>query len=150
MVLPHNPAMKASELDKLLRDEGCNPSSYSVLGSAHEAWCIDVRNGKWEIFFSERAEDFPPIFSSALEEEACEFFFKKVMSQPHWHSVGYFQSESDAVALEARLSEHEINWVRNVIPAYLKPNDPRYCVLVVGKDIFRYRSLFGEPKIEQA
>ena len=144
------PAMKASELDQRLRDEGCNPSTYSIFGSSHDAWCLDLRSGKWVIFYSERGIDSPPIHSSDSEEEACEFLFKKVTSEPQWHIVGFFQRESDAVALEARLSEHGISPVRNDIPAYRTRNDPRYRVFVVGKDIFRYQAVFGEPRIERA
>ena len=51
------PAMKASELDRRLREEGCNPSTYSVLGSSHDAWCLNFRDGKWVIFYSERGVD---------------------------------------------------------------------------------------------
>ena len=51
---------------------------------------------------------------------------------------------------EAQLCEHKIRPIRNDIPAYHTRNDPRYRVFVVGKDIFRYRKLFGEPRIERA
>jgi len=142
--------MKALELDKRLRDEGCNPSTYSVFGSAHDAWCLDFRGGRWEIFYSERGVDSPPIYSGDFEEHACVVFFNKVMSEPQWHIVGFFQRESDARALETRLSENDIKPVRNDIPAYHTWNDPRYRVFVLGKDIFRYRALFGEPRIERA
>lgn len=143
------PAMKASEVDQRLRDEGCNPSTYSVFGSSHDAWCLDSRGGQWVVFYSERGIDSPPIFSGDSEEGACEFFFKKVTSEPHWHIVGFFRRESDALVLEAQLSKANIKSIRNDIPTYQTSNDPRYRVFVVGRDIFRYRELFGEPDIER-
>jgi hypothetical protein len=143
------PAMKASELDRRLRDEGCNPSTYSIFNSSHDAWCLDFRGGKWVIFYSERGIDSPPIHSGDSEEDACAFFFKKVMSEPQWHIVGFFRRESDALAFEAQLSKAKISSVRNDIPAYRAWNDPRYRVFVVGKDIFRCRKLIGEPRIER-
>jgi hypothetical protein len=143
-------AMKVLELDQRLREEGCNPSTYSVLSSAHDAWCLDFRGGKWVVFYSERGTDSSPTYSADSEEDACHFFFRKVMSEPQLHIVGFFRREPDALALEAQLSEQKISPIRNDIPAFHSRNDPRYRVFVVGKDIFRYRELFGEPRIERA
>ncbi|QDT00455.1 hypothetical protein HG15A2_37930 [Adhaeretor mobilis] len=142
--------MRATDLDELLRCEGCNPSNYSISASAHDAWCLDLRDGEWVVFYSERGIDSPPIYASKSEREACDFFFDKVTGEKHWHIVGFFRHESDALVLESKLTAAGVDPIRNDIPVYRKANDPRFRVFVVGKDIFRYRQLFGEPKFVSA
>lgn len=85
------------------------------------------------------------MFESVSETAACEFFFNKVMAEEHLHIVGFFREEDEAKALEAKLINAGIKPIRNDIDAYREANDPRFRVYVVGKAIFKYRQLFGEP-----
>ncbi len=93
------PAMKASEVDQRLRDEGCNPSTYSVFGSSHDAWCLDSRGGQWVVFYSERGIDSPPIFSGDSEEGACEFFSRRFRP----NRTGILLASSDTSRMPWRL-----------------------------------------------
>ena len=132
--------MKASELKERLMSEGCNPSNFAVLGRTNDAYCLDKKGREWVVLYSERGIDSEPIFRSENEEDACEYFLNHVLSQQHWHMVGFFESESDAIELEGRLTRLGVNPIRNDIPAYSGANDPRYRVFVAGKDIFKVKS----------
>lgn len=66
-----------------------------------------------------------------------------MLKQKHWHIVGFFKYESDAIALENKLVSISIKSIRNDIPAYKTANDPRYRVFVIGKDIFKLRERLG-------
>jgi len=142
--------MKAIELQEKLISEGCNPNNFSVLGRGDDAYCLDMKDGKWAVFYSERGCDSEPIFTSISEDEACEYFFNYVVKQQHWHIVGFFEKESDAVELEERLVSSGINPIRNDIPAYNTANDPRYRVFVVGKDIFKIREYLGHVNVSDS
>ncbi|MFM5463737.1 SPOR domain-containing protein [Aeromonas simiae] len=139
--------MNASELQIKLFAEGCNPANFSVLGRGDDMLCLDEKGGKWSIFYSERGCDSEPIFTSDNEEEACKIFFNYVVKQQHWHIVGFFKNESDAVELEDKLVAIGIKPIRNDIPAYKTANDPRYRVFVVGKEIFKVRECLGHVNI---
>ena len=134
--------MKASELQEKLIDEGCNPDNFAVLCRGHDAFCLDKKGSKWAVFYSERGCDSEPIFTSENEEEACEFFFNYVVKQQHWHIVGFFNKESDAIELVDKLVAIGIKPIRNDIPAYKTANDPRYRVFFVGKEIFKVKEYF--------
>ncbi len=142
--------MKAIELTERLLSEGCNPSSFSVLSRAHDAYCLDRRNNEWVIFYSERGIDSPPIFHTANESEACDYFYSLILKQEHWHIVGFFNIENDAIELEKKLISFGITPVRNDIPAYKAENDPRYRVFVIGKDIFKVKEKFKNFTVNYA
>ena len=60
--------------------------------------------------------------------------------------VGFFCSESEAIALEERIRALGVQPVRNDIPAFHQPGDARYRVFVMGKDIFPIRqAIAGVP-----
>ena len=142
--------MKASELQEKLIAEGCNPANFSVLGRGDDAFCLDKKGSKWAVFYSERGCDSKPIFASDNEVEACEYFFNYVVKQQHWHIVGFFKKESEAIELEDKLVSIGIKPIRNDIPAYKTANDPRYRVFVVGKEIFKVRECLGHVKVSYA
>lgn len=139
--------MTALEVHQRLLTEGCNPLHFAVLdsGKADDALCLDCVEGKWIVFYTERGNHFPAMFESVSEIAACDFFFNKVMAEEHRHIVGFFREEDDAKALEAKLIDAGINPILNDIEAYREANDPRFRVYVVGKAIFEYRQLYGEP-----
>jgi len=142
--------MKASELQEKLIAEGCNPNNFSVFGRGNDAFCLDKKGSKWAVFYSERGCDSEPVFTTKHEEVACEYFFNYVIKQQHWHIVGFFKHESEAVELENNLVSIGIKPIRNNIPAYKTANDPRYRVFVVGKDIFKARERLGLVKVSYA
>ena len=142
--------MKVSELQEELIAEGCNPSNFAVLSRGDDAYCLDKKDSNWAVFYSERGCDSKPIFTSKNEDEACEFFFSYVIKQLHWHIVGFFKNESDAIDLEEKLVSISIKPIRNDISAYRSANDPRYRVFVVGKDIFKVREHLDHVKVSYA
>lgn len=139
--------MKALELKEKLLAEGCNASNFAILGRGDGAFCLDKKGAKWAIFYSERGCDSEPIFISENEEEACGYFFNYVLKQKHWHIVGFFKYESDAIALEDKLVSISIKSIRNDISAYKMANDLRYKVFVIGKDIFKVRERLGHVQV---
>lgn len=137
--------MNLAELKMRLEEEACSPSHYS-LGTRYPggAFCIVFEQGMWRIFYSERNFDDAPLFESADESQACEFFFHYMTTRIlHTHLVGYFIALENAEALAMQLSQHGIRTHRNDIP-YHGWHDPRFRVFVVGKDVFKARELLGE------
>ncbi|ARD23012.1 SPOR domain-containing protein [Shewanella japonica] len=137
----------ASELTEKLLAEGCTPESFAVLSRQSDAYCIDKIWGEWAVFYSERGIDSKPIYTSDSETEACEFFYDYILKQEHWHLVGFFKVEAEALELESMLDKIGIHSIRNDIPAFNAPNDPRYRVFVVGKDIFKAKEKLGSLAI---
>jgi hypothetical protein len=136
--------MNTKELKQRLLNEGCNPSQFSIGPGGADVFCLDQRNGKWIVFYTERGRDDEPIFESDSEEDACEFYFHYITTKMrHDHLVGYFISEQNENSLAEKLAWNGIQSHRDKIP-YGGWNDPRYRVFVVGKDIFRARDILGE------
>jgi hypothetical protein len=108
-------------------------------GPPPDAFCLVRQNGRWEVFYTERGCDSPPIYTGESEEGACEFFYNYIRTREHWHMVGFFRRESDAEEMEARVRVLGAKPIRNDIPAYKRPGDSRYRVFVIGKDIFSVR-----------
>ena len=136
--------MNTRELKQRLLEEGCNPIHYSIGPGGSDVFCLDHRNGKWSVFYTERGRDDDPIFESASEEEACEFYFTYITTKiRHDHLVGFFISENNADALVEQLAQNGIKTHRDTIP-YGGWNDPRFRVFVVGRDIFKAKVVLGE------
>ena len=143
--------MQLAELEPKLLEEGCNKARFAVgeRGAADDAFCIVQENGRWDVFYTERGNDSPPIFSSLSEEEACDFFYKYVLTLQHWHLVGWFVEEAGAVELEQRLRRLGTKPIRNDIPSYRYDGDRRYRVFVAGKDIFAVRNAVPDLPIQK-
>lgn len=141
--------MKAIELTEKLLAEGCNQNNFAVLsrGTGDDITCLDKKGGEWIIFYCERGRDSEPFFTFKNEDEACDFFYDYILKQQHWHIVGFFKTESFAIALEDKLKAIGVKPIRNDIPAYSALNDSRYRVFVVGKDIFKARECLGDIRI---
>lgn len=137
--------MNASETYEKLLAEGCNRQNFAIHHSQSDAYCLAQREGKWAVFYSERGLDSAPEYESTSEEDAADFFYKCIMRQTHWHIVGFFKDEADAIALEKALQSMGIKPIRNDMPAYKHKDDPRYRVFVVGKDIFKAQALGKLP-----
>jgi len=138
--------MDTSELSQLLFSEGCNPNLYTIGHGGSDAFCLYQSNGKWQVCYTERGHDSPPIFETDSEKEACQFFFRQITSFRHDHCVGLFRSEQCAIALEQRLLDKQIQSRRDKVP-YGGPHDPRYRVFVSGKAIFGAKELLGSVPI---
>jgi hypothetical protein len=141
-------AMNTRELAQRLFEEGCNPSSYAVgsRGGASDAFCLTFTGTQWQVFYTERGQDSPPIYASGSESQACEFFFHRIMAMRHDHCVGFFASEHSAVSLKATLQEFNVSsWIDRI--PYGGPNDPRYRVFVTGKAIFSVKAALGSVPI---
>jgi hypothetical protein len=136
--------MNIAELKQRLVDEGCSTSNYSIGYRDSDVFCLMNEDGVWCVFYTERGQDQEPIFESASEEEACEFFFKYQTERiQHQHLVGFFHSEEKAVTLSTTLEQNGIQSRRDKIP-YGGWIDPRFRVFVIGKDVFRAREILRE------
>ena len=140
--------MDTHELSQRLFDEGCNASLYAIgsRGAASDAFCLTHNGAQWQVYYTERGQDSPPIYSSRSESEACEFFFQHIMAMRHDHCVGFFKSEQSAAALQSRLQEIGLSSSKDIIP-YGGPNDPRFRVFVTGKAIFSATSALGNVPV---
>lgn len=139
--------MNTTELQRRLLAEGCSPHNFSIGSRGSDVFCLEQQESIWRVFYTERGQDSPPIFESKSEDEACHFFFQYITTKiRHDHLVGFFISEQDALNLESQLAQDGISCHRDKIP-YGGWSDPRYRVFVVGKGIFRARTVLGDiPK----
>ena len=140
--------MNTAELRACLEAAGCTEHSYAIgsRGTASDAYCL-VHNGlEWTVFYTERGMDSEPIFHTASESDATAFFYKKIMSLPHEHCVGFFRSQSRANATAATLAAAGVPHWWDQIP-YSGPRDLRYRVFVTGPAIFQARDVLGSKRL---
>lgn len=138
--------MKAAELFDYLIGEGCQPGNFRVLdrGGNSDVLCLlRGKNRQWYVCYMERGRESAPDFSTSDEEEAVDYFKRRILSMEHRHCVGFFSKESGAFELQNRLETSGIEAVTDRIP-YGGSTDPRYRVFVFGKEIFRARNLLGD------
>jgi hypothetical protein len=133
--------MTTAELARRLEAEGANPANYDIGRRSYDGVCLLHEGGRWVVLYSERGRDQPPMFVSADESAACEYYMTHVLAQPQYHAVGFFRSEKAAQALHARLEQQGLA-VRTGKLLYAA-NDYRHQVWVMGKDIFGARQLLG-------
>jgi|GEM_PF-685773 len=133
--------MTTTELARRLEAEGANPATYDIGRRSYDGVCLLFEDGRWVVLYSERGRDQPPLFASADESAACEYYLAHVLAQPQYHAVGFFRSPAAAQALQARLEQHGLA-VRTGQLLYAA-HDYRHQVWVMGKDIFAARRLLG-------
>lgn len=131
--------MKLKELKDKLLEAGCNPNNFAICSKGDDAYCLDKKGSKWTIFYTERGCNSKPNFESENEEEACEYFFALVTKQQHWHIVGCFNCEQDAINLGKELFSIGVKPIRNDAPPVRNGEGPVYRIFVAGKDIFTVR-----------
>jgi hypothetical protein len=137
--------MNIKELEQRLIAEGCSTSNYSIGYRDSDVFCLMQINGLWKVFYTERGLDQEPMFESANEAEACEFFFKYQTERiQHVHIVGQFFAKDKADELDARLQGLGLRTWLNHIPHVHWTDVRRFRVFVVGKDIFKAREILGE------
>jgi hypothetical protein len=139
--------MNVQELKQRLFEEGCNSSVYAIgaRGDASDAFCLAHDGENWRVYYTERGQDDAPVFVSEDEDDACQFFFQKIMSMRHNHCVGFFRSQERAKSLCNDLEQQGLNAYSDKIPYDV--DEPRYRVFVVGKAIFKARALLGEVPV---
>ena len=140
--------MNPKELEQRLLDAGCNPNNFAIAGAGQRpvdnAWVLYEEDDEWRIGYTERGRVDEPIFRSRDADEAAEAFYAKLTAEQHWHCVGFFKREAAAKELSRHLKRLGVKPVRNDIPAYSGPADPRFRVFVIGKDILKVRETFAE------
>jgi hypothetical protein len=136
--------MNSRELAERLLEEGCNPSNYYIgsRGAAFDVFCLSCKGTQWQVCYTERGLDSPPIYVSSSESQACDFFFHHIMAMRHDHCVGFFKSKANAVAFEHELRALGVAGFSDQIPLGGK-HDARYRFFVTGKAIFAVRDAFG-------
>jgi hypothetical protein len=138
--------MNVHELKEMLLLEGCNQNSFAInefINCPDAIDCLFFRNGQWVVFFFERGKEEAPSFTSDDESEACKYYFELIIKLKHRHIVHVSKNEISILEVEKKLASNNIETIRNNIPAYRFKNDVRYRLYVVGKDIFRARSVVG-------
>jgi hypothetical protein len=133
--------MTTAELARRLEAEGANPATYDIGRRSYDGVCLLHEGGRWVMLYSERGRDQPPMFASADESAACEFYLQHVLAQPQYHSVGFFRSKKAALELQSRLEQQGLAVQTGQL--LYRTNDYRHQVGVMGKDIFAARQLLG-------
>jgi hypothetical protein len=126
--------MHTEELRKKLVEEGCSLSNFAIGARESDAHCLVKDGGEWKVVYSERGLDRETLFTSASEEEACAFFLGLMRKQRHWHLVGSFPTEREAVWFEREVARLGAIPIRNDVPASVA-GTTRYRVFVAGYDI---------------
>jgi hypothetical protein len=135
--------MNVGELAQRLYEEGCSSANYAIGNRGMgDLFYLARREAKWQVCYTERGSDSPPIYVSEDEPDACEFFFQHVMSKPHHHCVGFFKSKQNAENLKATLAAMDLPSWSDRIPSG-GPSDPRFRVFVTGKTIFPAKAALG-------
>lgn len=71
--------MKIQDLQNQLDFYKVPKDAYSLRGGLpNEAFCIDFRDGQWEVYYSERGSK-TGLVSFKMEEEACAYFFEWII-----------------------------------------------------------------------
>ena len=133
------------ELEKRLIEEGCNPSSFAIgsRGGASDAYCLTHNGQEWQVYYTERGVNSAPEYTSQSEEEACEYFFKFMMTRfRHDHCVGVFLSKPLADALQTQLESHGLHPFQDKIPVPVV-KEPIHRVWVSGREIFVVKDILG-------
>ena len=144
--------MNTSELEKKLLEKGCNPNNFCIgsAGVKSDVYCLSENYGKWSVYFTERGLNSEPIYESQNEAEACEFYYKEIMSIEHWHNVGFFECDEPAQKLQQELEAAGIKVIRNDMPP-LKAGGPKIRrVFVLGEDIFKVKGMYASLPIKNA
>ncbi|RZL02513.1 MAG: SPOR domain-containing protein [Hymenobacter sp.] len=140
--------MTTAELARRLEADGCNPANYTINARSYDGFCL-MRNGRqWVVFYSERGDDQPPIFTSEEEAAACQYYLDFVLRMRHSHCVGFLRSATAAQALQTKLAQHGIETQASRL--LYSTNDYRHQVFVIGKDIFAARKLLGKLPVTDA
>ena len=77
--------MDRKELQRRLKDEGIDPSSYELAGGLpEENYCLEERANGWAVYYSERASRVGErLFTT--EDEACAYFLETLLADPTTH-----------------------------------------------------------------
>ncbi|NLK94016.1 MAG: hypothetical protein GX275_02330 [Clostridiales bacterium] len=70
--------MNKEKLKEILIRENIPNDAYSLEGGfPNEAYCLNIENGKWQVYYSERGQksNLKEYYS---EEEACEELYKRL------------------------------------------------------------------------
>ena len=140
--------MNAHELSQRLAQEGCNALLYAVgpRGAVADAFCLTQTGALWNVYYTERGQDSPPIFTSHSESQACDFFFQHIMSVRHDHCVGVFRDKRNATALRKSLQGYGLSsWEDRI--HFGGTCDSQFRVFVTGKAIFPAKSIIGQVPV---
>ena len=150
--------MKISELRAKLITAGCDADRFAIGDESgdcsdcvakDDAYCLVKRGGTWSVVYVQRGRiDDTPLFATESADEACEYFYAFMTRHIHRHLVAFLKDERRVTELEAALRKADLDTVRNDIPAYNGPDDPRYRLFVVGTDVFEARKILGELPIK--
>lgn len=74
--------MNRDELKQILVREKFKSNTYSLSGGEpDEALCLDLEEGRWFVYYSERGMQTDKI-GFATEDEACQYFLMKMRADP--------------------------------------------------------------------
>lgn len=128
--------------DKLL-SEGCNRFYIEGPGGpmSDDVDCLGFSNGNWIVYYTERGQESPPVFSSPDMRLAIEFYCDRILKTDHWHLLVFTRSLEIFNRRKAVLDGAGIATVRNDIPDFKVAGDRIYRLFVLNKAIFRAREL---------
>ena len=140
--------MNCETLKKRLEEAGCSESHYSLRTWGNDTFCLDLLDGEWQVFYTERGQWNEPEFRSESEAAACEYLWEKMQHIRHEHLVGTFSDLTEAQELCRTLDRLGLpNGIDSIPEPVVHPT--LYRVSVVGKAIFEARERLPELPIRR-
>ena len=135
---------KLKKLCHELMAEGCNkfyiPGISKTLND--DVVCLNLMDGNWKIYYTERGIDSEPIYSTYDIDDAIQYYKNYITSQEHWHLIIITRSIEKINEYRSILELNGIKIIQNDMPDYSKKDDRVFRLFVTNKDIFRAEKLF--------
>lgn len=136
--------MELRELYNKMISEGFNRFYIEGIGGPvfDDVECLGKIGSEWAVYYVERGQKSNPMFTSNSQDEAVDYYYKRVASIEHWHMIVFTRSKSLMEERRKTLENQNIRVIQNDIPHYSKTDDRVYRLFVVNKDIFKAKELF--------
>jgi hypothetical protein len=80
---------KLKKLNNELILEGC--INFHIIGISNnfpnDVFCLNLKNGKWQVNYTERGIDEKQIYSTYDLDDAINFYKNYIMNIEHWHLI---------------------------------------------------------------
>ncbi len=138
--------MELAELYQKFLEEGFNYFNIKGVGGPANSDVFELAEnvGIWEIYYTERGQNQPPIFVSTDRAEAIAAFYEQMRKIKHIHLVACTRSGKVLDDYKDKLEASGIETYQNDIPAYKTINDHVYRLFVINKAIFKAKEIFDD------
>ena len=98
---------------------------------ANDTECLRLRDGQWEIYYTERGIERAPYFVSEDFAIAGEFYFRLITRMEHWHLQVFMRDAQIFEAEKAKLLAQNVKIKWDCIPNYAFVGDKMYRIFML-------------------